>query len=190
MFKNLFLILNLILLIKSQNFFKPAEKLFEDEDNAYDSQNDIIKDFLLIKPIKQQPQLNIHANNLFNFKKRIILEKSCGLVKPKISLYVANGRKTDHYLWPWNVQLIINTHLFKSELQIKNLDKVFCGGTIISQNYILTAAHCFDDLLTDKNLEILKNDKNKLLEITAKSTTIVFNSASEVNPLTGKKKST
>ena len=38
---------------------------------------------------------------------------------------------TEH-TWPWQVALFID-------------DAWFCGGSIISENYILTAAHCADD---------------------------------------------
>ena len=165
----LIIILNLILYVKSQIFFQPKEQLVEDDDD--DDSN--IKQFLF-KPLglirHHQPQLNLFPNN------KVEIINKCGHVKPKISLYVANGRKTEHNLWPWNVQLIINPNVNEKD---RNLDNkvVFCGGTIISKNHILTAAHCFDEIFTRKNVEIFKNNK-KLLDLTARNTQIVFNSVS------------
>jgi hypothetical protein len=187
----LILIINLVLLSKTattnnnnNNIFQPKQTVNEDydTDEFYSSdyyEDEKIKTILFQLP-SQQPILN---PLLFKLKPAIpqTFENTCGLAKPKIGQYVANGKKTDHYLWPWNVQLIINPN-FYSDYQ--NEHKIFCGGTIISQNYILTAAHCFDELLTQKNS---KTFNNKLLHLTAKNTLIVFNSISSENPVSRKR---
>ena len=64
----------------------------------------------------------------------------CGYLKPKITNYVSNGESTSHNLWPWYVQITIS-----SDMGSREASETYCGGTLISENYILTAAHCFDE---------------------------------------------
>lgn len=64
-----------------------------------------------------------------------ISQKGCGVIKPIVRRYVANGQPTTHVDWPWYTQLIIRTDA-----------EAYCGGTIISENYILSAAHCYDGI--------------------------------------------
>ena len=45
---------------------------------------------------------------------------------------IVGGVEATEHTWPWQVALFID-------------DAWFCGGSIISENYILTAAHCADD---------------------------------------------
>lgn len=67
----------------------------------------------------------------------------CGIMPPQITKYVANGKSTENRLWPWHVQIVITgNHESDSE--------TYCGGTLISKKYILTAAHCYDDVLHNK----------------------------------------
>lgn len=68
---------------------------------------------------------------------------TCGYIPPRVTKYVANGEDTDNKLWPWYVQIVIAGNN-KSE------SETFCGGTVISKNFVLTAAHCYDDLLPSK----------------------------------------
>ena len=44
---------------------------------------------------------------------------------------IVGGVEAAEHAWPWQVALFID-------------DAWFCGGSIISENYILTAAHCVD----------------------------------------------
>merc|ERR1719513_506420 len=57
---------------------------------------------------------------------------ACGIEGParKEGRIVGGVEATEH-AWPWQVALFID-------------DAWFCGGSIISENYVLTAAHCAD----------------------------------------------
>jgi len=44
---------------------------------------------------------------------------------------IVGGQEATEHAWPWQVALFID-------------DAWFCGGSIISENYVLTAAHCAD----------------------------------------------
>lgn len=92
-----------------------------------------------IKSFNQRPHQGSgrSKSRQFHFEKSPIAPKisQCGRMKPQISNYVANGKATSHVEWPWYVQLIIRSDA-----------EAYCGGTLISENFILTAAHCFDDI--------------------------------------------
>ncbi|XP_051891788.1 complement factor B-like isoform X2 [Pristis pectinata] len=51
---------------------------------------------------------------------------------------IFGGIKSKEYEWPWQVN-------------IEFPDKEFCGGSIISTRWILSAAHCFNDSVNVKN---------------------------------------
>lgn len=85
-------------------------------------------------------------------------EEKCGISTPLIRHKIANGRLADSQEWPWNVKLIINDkHYLNSN--------VHCGGTIISKDTIITAAHCFDSILVlDDVLVYLYFDSIRLFQ--------------------------
>merc|ERR1712055_823631 len=69
----------------------------------------------------------------FEFKKgnKSFVEE-CGLENPNgIEDRIVGGHEAAHHEWPWQVALFID-------------DAWFCGGALISENYVLTAAHCAD----------------------------------------------
>jgi len=49
---------------------------------------------------------------------------------------VVNGEEADISSYPWQVALRLSS----------DPDGVFCGGTIIDPNWVVTAAHCVYDL--------------------------------------------
>jgi hypothetical protein len=67
----------------------------------------------------------------FEFKKGSkSFEDICGLENPGMDRIVG-GHEAAENEWPWQVALFID-------------DAWFCGGSIISDEYIMTAAHCAD----------------------------------------------
>lgn len=70
------------------------------------------------------------------------MEYQCGTSsKPKsysenIFLRIIGGERSEIQRWPW-----------MASLQAKGMHQ--CGGTIISNRYLLTVAHCFDDIPSD-----------------------------------------
>merc|ERR1712076_199006 len=54
---------------------------------------------------------------------------ACGIEGPAREGRIVGGVEATEHAWPWQVALFID-------------DAWFCGGSIISENYVLTAAHC------------------------------------------------
>merc|ERR1711988_855237 len=59
------------------------------------------------------------------------LQATCGIEGPPSKDRIVGGFEAQENQWPWQVALFID-------------DAWFCGGSIISENYVLTAAHCAD----------------------------------------------
>lgn len=55
---------------------------------------------------------------------------------------IVNGRETSPNEYPFMVSLSFNRY-YKNGTLIRNHQTGFCGGSIISEQFILTAAHCF-----------------------------------------------
>jgi len=73
----------------------------------------------------------------FSTKKgtNIDVKATCGIEGPPFADHaegkIVGGHEAQEHEWPWQVALFID-------------DAWFCGGAIISENYVLTAAHCAD----------------------------------------------
>merc|ERR1712066_741419 len=59
------------------------------------------------------------------------LQSECGIEGPPAKDKIVGGYEAQENQWPWQVALFID-------------NAWFCGGSIISENYIMTAAHCAD----------------------------------------------
>merc|ERR1712055_750033 len=69
----------------------------------------------------------------FEFKKgNKSFAEECGLENPNgIEGRMVGGHEAAHHEWPWQVALFID-------------DAWFCGGSLISDEWVMTAAHCAD----------------------------------------------
>lgn len=52
---------------------------------------------------------------------------------------IVGGREADPGAWPWQVALIVHT-------SSQAYNGFFCGGSLIAPEWVLTAAHCLDDI--------------------------------------------
>jgi len=69
----------------------------------------------------------------FEFKKGSkSFAEECGLENPSgVEDRIVGGHEAAHHEWPWQVALFID-------------DAWFCGGSLISDEWVMTAAHCAD----------------------------------------------
>merc|ERR1711973_240016 len=61
----------------------------------------------------------------------IDLQAGCGIEGPPSKDRIVGGLEAEPNQWPWQVALFVD-------------NAWFCGGSLISENYVLTAAHCVD----------------------------------------------
>merc|ERR1719251_347949 len=59
------------------------------------------------------------------------LKATCGIEGPARAGRIVGGHEATPHQWPWQVALFID-------------NTWFCGGSLISENYVMTAAHCAD----------------------------------------------
>jgi len=71
--------------------------------------------------------------NSFEFKKgNKSFAEECGLENPNgVEDRIVGGHEAAHHEWPWQVALFVD-------------DAWFCGGSLISDEWVMTAAHCAD----------------------------------------------
>merc|ERR1712244_77092 len=69
----------------------------------------------------------------FEFKKgNKSFAEECGLENPNgVEDRIVGGHEAAHHEWPWQVALFVD-------------DAWFCGGSLISDEWVMTAAHCAD----------------------------------------------
>lgn len=76
----------------------------------------------------------VNAFSLTNNCVFILAVKLCGYSGYILNNRIVGGEDTIIQMWPWQVMLV---KLHQGLAQFK------CGGTLITERHILTAAHCF-----------------------------------------------
>ncbi|CAG2158278.1 unnamed protein product [Oppiella nova] len=79
-------------------------------------------------------------------------EPICGL-RPNNNFFIVGGAEAPAHSWPWAVAIYQNSYKTK-----KLKSRFICGGTIIAEWYVLSAAHCIvrqNEILTASNFKIL-----------------------------------
>merc|ERR1712002_668357 len=82
---------------------------------------------------KQSPQKAKKLHAPFEFKKGTkSFDEVCGLENPNgVEDRIVGGHEANEHQWPWQVALFID-------------NAWFCGGALISDEWVMTAAHCAD----------------------------------------------
>merc|ERR1712106_1166972 len=62
---------------------------------------------------------------------KLDLKATCGIEGPPAGDRIVGGIEAEENQWPWQVALFID-------------DAWFCGGSLISENYVMAGAHCVD----------------------------------------------
>ncbi|KAL1490932.1 hypothetical protein ABEB36_011601 [Hypothenemus hampei] len=71
----------------------------------------------------------------------------CGTVAQRAAPFILNGEDTSPGQWPWHVALYVS---YEAEL------KYNCGGTLISESHVITAAHC---VTKPRTTDVISKDK-------------------------------
>lgn len=88
--------------------------------------------------------LLILLNNIFTFPLNSIgTEGICGRKPPSIVNYIHGGKHSYIESWPWQIHMRI---FEKPNFGANEIDYSYCGGILLSNKWILTAAHCFSGL--------------------------------------------
>jgi secreted trypsin-like serine protease len=66
-------------------------------------------------------------------------ERAAELLAPKPNAEIVGGNTAPAGKWPWQVALLFNRPNFS------NFDNQFCGGTLVGELFVVTAAHCITE---------------------------------------------
>ena len=66
----------------------------------------------------------------------LVFSRQCGIQQYQAQEYIIGGKDADPGEFPWFVELILN------QTSPDQIDHGDCGGTLINENWVLTAAHC------------------------------------------------
>lgn len=81
--------------------------------------------------------------NIFRIKElqyNVILLTGCGEISINSTFRITGGKVTEPHAYPF--QALILRHNVTDNRYIRPEENDFCGGSVINNMYILTAAHC------------------------------------------------
>ena len=81
-------------------------------------------------------------------------EPDCGKLPTIGSSRISNAQDSEQH-YPW----VVEVHRTNEHLEKKGM---LCGGSIITKNSVLTAAHCICGPITEKDYTVEKNVRNKI----------------------------
>ena len=85
---------------------------------------------------------------------------NCGIMNKKISNeLIVGGEKVKNTEFPWNVAIYRKKKVRKNPIGV---DEFICGGSIISDKVVISAAHCFFRELTNGNVRLEKLERYKV----------------------------
>merc|ERR1712127_476406 len=116
--------------LRPEEHWRPAQGRDLNKYKPRGAMVDANGDDLMVKINKVAAEMR--ASGSFSSKKDAGNPKAaCGIQGPLAGERIVGGVEAAEHAWPWQVALFID-------------DAWFCGGSIISENYVLTAAHCAD----------------------------------------------
>merc|ERR1712198_485117 len=84
------------------------------------------------------------SNKMSPLPSKYNLAEECGVEGPPSLNKIVGGEEAEPNQWPWIVALFID-------------NAWFCGGSLISENWVMTAAHCVDGALYFDIIPIMSN---------------------------------
>jgi secreted trypsin-like serine protease len=66
-------------------------------------------------------------------------ERAAELLAPKPNTEIVGGTVAPAGKWPWQIALLFNRP------NLSNFDNQFCGGTLVGELFVVTAAHCITE---------------------------------------------
>merc|ERR1719184_149565 len=100
-----------------------------------------------------------NASETFVIQPRVLWDSSCRCGQKPLGRIVG-GQEVDTNEWPWQVALLYG-------------NSQFCGGSLINDRYILTAAHCIDSMTTNGlTIRLAEHDLSTNAETTSVTRTV------------------
>jgi secreted trypsin-like serine protease len=81
------------------------------------------------------------------------VRKALDMLKPSVNLRVVGGMAAAEGAWPWQVLVVVPT---------EGKQYSTCGGSVIAPRWILTAAHCFQNIDTSRSVVVAEQQSSAM----------------------------